>query len=834
MLLIVIAMTAGIGLDAVLDIAVWQASVASAVCFLVWWWLIRQIGHGGIPARSWSAAASLVLLSGVAGLSSVWHHVHMHWYGEHEIGLFASDESQACCVDVQLLSEPQAEVKTGGRFGDSDSLVGQQSQTRFSARALQIRDGKEWLPASGNVELVIHDAADQFRSGDRVRVFGRLIRSSPPTNPGQFDFSQHYRRQRLLAFVHVYDVESVEILERADFSFYRLRSSLRRRLDRLIWYYVGPAEAPFASAILLGNRQQMEKERRDKFVETGTVHLLAISGLHVGILAGAFLVLLRLPFFSRKQCLLATIVFVVFYAWLVEFRPPVTRASILIVLYCIGRWVGVQGFSLNLLAAAAVLVLMLNPADLFGIGPQLSFLAVATLTIGAEMIFWPRPEDPLQRLIANTRSYPVKCWNDFWRNARTAALVSFAIWLVALPLVANRFHVVAYSSVYVNPLLLLPITLGLYGGLGILVFGWWCPPIARLSGWFCERNLTLIEWVVSGVQANSFSHQWTAGPTDLSAVAFYVGLALIANQVPRAKYGRWVVSFFALWFVFGWWLPEKIARYHDGEKLVCTFIDVGHGSSVVIQFPNGENWLYDGGALGAANYGSDSLAGVLWESRIGHIDTIVISHADVDHFNALPGIVEKFSVGRVLMSRRMRESDSGAVRRLLDKFKSLNIPVEEIKLGDQFQLGPQASVRVLAPTLEGFGENDNADSVVMLVEHGGRRLLLPGDLEKTGLDYLLQQATIDCDVVMAAHHGSGNSAPEQFMEWASPEYVIISGGSKRVTAAMEERFAATLGPGLTRRAVLRTDRDGAVRVRSDQNGITVHHWSIDRWVQYVD
>jgi competence protein ComEC len=695
---------------------------------------------------------------------------------------------------------------------------------------MQIRNGEKWLPASGNVELVIHDAADQFRSGDQVRVFGRLVRSSPPTNPGQFDFSHHYRRQRLLAFVHVYEVDSVEVLVRADVSLYRLRSSLRRRLDRLIWYYVGPTEAPFASAILLGNRQQMDKDRRDKFVETGTVHLLAISGLHVGILAGSFLMLLRLPFFSRKQCLLATIVFVIFYAWLVEFRPPVTRASILIVLYCIGRWFGVQGFSLNLLASAAVIVLMINPADLFGIGPQLSFLAVATLTMGAEMIFWPRPEDPLQRLIANTRSYPVKCWNEFWRNARTAVLVSLAIWLVALPLVANRFHVVAFSSVYINPLLLLPIAFGLYGGLATLAFGWWCSPIARVGGWVCERNLALIEWMVGGVQANSFSHRWTAGPTDLSAVAFYVGLLLIVNLVPQAKYGRWLVSFFALWFVLGWWLPEKMARYGGKQELVCTFVDVGHGSGVVLQFPNGENWLYDGGALGAANYGSKSLAGVLWDSRIGRIDTIVVSHADVDHFNALPGIVEKFSVGRVLVSQQMRESDAGAVKRLFDQFEALSIPIEEIKLGDQFQLGPTAAVRIFAPTLEGFGENDNADSVVMLVEHQSYKLLLPGDLEKSGLDYLLQQAAIDCDVVMAAHHGSGNSSPEQFMNWATPEYVVISGGSRRVTAAMEARFAGETSG----RSVLRTDRDGAVRVRCGQSGISVRHWEVDRWVQQAN
>ena len=105
--------------------------------------------------------------------------------------------------------------------------------------------------------------------------------------------------------------------------------------------------------------------------------------------------------------------------------------------------------------------------------------------------------------------------------------------------------------------------------------------------------------------------------------------------------------------------------------------------------------------------------------------------------------------------------------------------------------------------------------------------MLPGDLEKGGLEFLLAQPVIDCSVVMAAHHGSPHSEPEQFMAWSTPEWVVVSGGGKRVPEAMGQRFLSSA----SKRRVLRTDQVGAVQVKVDTNGVTVEHWGIDRWVQ---
>ena len=820
MLVALLAVVAGILVD-----YLWAppeaVSLAVAVVSLLAW-CGRRFG-AELTASPRAVIPMVMLLIGVAAIGAAWHHIYWHRFSVNDIGLAACLDSRPCCVELRLSSEPQFAPEEGGRVQARDG----QRRTYFSTRAVRIRDGETWQPVAGKARLVVHADAGHLGAGEVVRVFGRLVRPAPPTNPGQYDFSLHYRRQRLLAVVHVYHLESVEVVTKSNFVSTRWLSSLRRRLNEMLWEFVGPEEAPFASAILLGNRQQMKKTRRDKFVETGTAHLLAISGLHIGILAGAFLMLLRSPVFARRHCLWATIAFVIFYAWLVEFRPPVTRASILIVLFCFGKMIGERGNAINLLATAALIVLVINPTDLFSIGPQLSFLAVTTLVLGHRWIFGQPETDPLKRLITNTRPWPVRMLTGFGRSVRTAVLVSAVIWLVGLPLVANRFHVISYSSLVVNPLLLLPVSLALYAGMGTLVVGWVFSPVARVLGYVCERNLWLIESIVESFQSQGWSCAWTAGPSNFSLPFFYVGLLFCLTVKGLSRRGVAAVGFGFAWLMLGWWLPAKVANWQNDGAVTCTFVDVGHGSGVLLQFPDGQNWLYDAGSLGAANFGAKNIAGVLWHDHVDHLDVVVISHADSDHFNSLARLAEQFSIGRLMISESMRSSRSSQVQGVIGKLESMGVPVEVISRGDRWETGGDVEVSVLSPIGQGFGGNDNADSIVLLVDSGGRKILLPGDLEQGGLNFLLAQPLIDCDVVMAAHHGSPHSEPEQFMAWSTPEWVVISGGGKRVTEAMELRFA---GPA-SKRHVLRTDQAGAVQVKVDTDEVTVEHWRTDRWLR---
>ena len=711
MVLVLLAFIAGVLLDRAFCLD-WRWMCAGAWGSLGSWFLVSRRTKKSDPTtqsgifrtQRIELAGSSLLLIGFLCAAAVWHNGRWNWFGVNEIGRFATDLATPCCVDVVVLSEPRWSVDSGP---DQANAMEDSVRTRLTVRVLRIRDRDRWKAASGRTDLVIHAFTRHVRSGDQVRVFGRLVASTPPSNPGQFDFRNFYRAKSKLAFLHAYEPESVQILEPArGWIGSGLLSSLRKRLNEMTWHYVASDEAAFASAILLGNREQLSRSRRELFLETGTVHLLAISGLHVGILAGSFFLFFRLGIVSRKKCLLATIVFVIFYAWLVEFRAPVSRAAILVTLFCIGRILGENNFSFNLFAIAGLIVLLINPSDLFGIGPQLSFLAVATLTFGRDWVFWPPSRDPIKRLIASTRPWHVRVMNWLGRQFRTAILVSGLIWIVAMPLVAYRFHLVAPISLIVNPLLLVPIAWALYGGLGVLIFGWFLSPAARICGWFCDRNLALIEWMIGAAQSVPGSHFWTAGPPTISLLVFYLGLFLFAIYPPTRLPGRWIAGLGIGWLVIGWIIPQQssyVTSKSSENPLVCTFVDMGHGSGVLIQLPDGKNMLYDCGSFGAADFGARNLAGTMWSERIEHLDAVILSHADVDHFNGLPELARKFSIDEVLVSSQMLESSSPSVDRLFEVLDQQKIPVRTIVSGDQLLTEQTVRIEALGPAMSGAG-----------------------------------------------------------------------------------------------------------------------------------
>ena len=580
LLLVVVAAGSGIFVDGWLKI---NPACSLSICLIglsAWWLSLHVVSKPRL--------ASWALLVAIVGLGAGWHHANWNWFSPGEIGRFA-DQPQACCLKLDLSSEPSMAVVESPGFGASEAL---ETETRFETQAVALRDGQAWIPVEGNLQLVVHGDASHLYSGDRVLAFGKLVGLNAPGNPGQFDFRVHQRSQRRLASLHVYDVDQIRAESKPQRSASWL-SRLRRALDSTIWKQLPAAQAGLASALLLGNRSQLSRKRRDRFVETGTVHLLAISGLHVGILAASFLLLMRLPRGDRRVSLWLTIAFVVFYAWLVEFRPPATRASILIVLFCGSRLLGERGFSLNLLAAAALVVLALNPTDLFAVGPQLSFLAVATLTLSSHLVFPVQNVDPLDALIARTRAWPVRGLHSLGRTVNQAFLVSGMIWLLALPLVAYRFHLVTPIALLINPILILPISIALYSGLAILVIGRLVGPVVLVAAWCCRNSLCLVEWLVTACHGLNWGHHWTAGPPGWSVGLFYLLAATLALLLRRRWTLKGLLGLFAFWIVLGWWLPGVLHDHDPDVSLTCTFVDVGHGGCTLIELPGGNAWVYD-------------------------------------------------------------------------------------------------------------------------------------------------------------------------------------------------------------------------------------------------
>ncbi len=768
---------------------------------------------------------SSLLILGLAGtVAGVWHHLHWHRVSPIDIGLYATRASSPAVVRGTIFRQPKW-VTEPQHKGMLDRRRG--TRTRLVIRVREIRDGRTFRPTSGLAEVYVNGQISGLVSKDDVEVCGFIRRIQPPTNPGQFDFQRYFRGQSKYCWITVDHPDAIRGITSASRRLAATMGRLRTSLDYQIWKYVTPDCAPLASAMLLGNRQQLDEIQRQRFLISGTIHLLAISGLHVGILSSLFLMLPRLNLVSRKAALLLTVMFVLSYAWLVEFRPPVVRAAILITIFCYCKCIGRQPFSFNALATAGIVVLAINPADLFNAGAQLSFLAVASLMFAQPWLLPRRSPDPIDRLIENTRSPRERLWHRAKRAIRATALASGIIWLLAMPLVALQFHIVAPIALLVNPLLLLPVTTALFCGFGVLVFGWLIPPLGYLFGKGCGFSLWTIQTLVEFCEHIPLANFWTSGPSSAAVAVFYIMLFAILLGRPVRLSVTWLIGGILAWILCGWVWPTLIKSTVDDvePQIVCTVIDVGHGNCVLLQIPSGENVLYDCGSFGSASQGLRNVAAVLWSERIGRIDAVVISHGDSDHFNALPELARRFAIGRVIISQPMANGSAGPVaEKMLDRLRTSGIPIEAIETGNRIAIANQVTMTALSPPADGFQAANNADSLVLAVTFGQFQMLLPGDLEGQALDLLLQGRRHRFDVAMAPHHGSSNSKPLEFVTWSQPKLVVIS-SAQDASKANYERLAEQ-----HRFDLYHTGVDGAIRIDATRDGqFRVRCWLREPW-----
>ncbi len=531
--------------------------------------------------------------------------------------------------------------------------------------------------------------------------------------------------------------------------------------------------------MFLGSREELDPDESQAFLETGTIHLLVISGLNVGILAGCLLMAMRLALVPRGWALGVVVLACVLYAATTDAQPPVVRATVMVVVACLAMLLGRRALGFNSIAAAGLVVLAINPAELFQAGTQLSFLSVMVLAWLAQRRAERPPLDPLDRLIAASRPWFSRALRFAGSRAARAVVVSLAIWLAICPLVMARFHLVSPVAIVLGPVLGIPVAVAMGSGFGIFVGGWLVPPLGAALGWLCNANLTLMQSAVQATRSWRGSHFWVAGPSDWWLAGFY-GALLAWMVVPRfAPPRRWCVALIAGWSAIGLAIP--LLRPRDDGRLQCTFLSVGHGAAVVVELPGGRALLYDAGRLGSPSYASRTVASFLWSRGITHLDAVVISHADADHYNALPDLLERFSVGAIYVSPVMFDHPNAAVRALQSAIAGSGVPLKQVWSGDLLDSGSEARIEVMHPPRRGVLGSDNANSIVLAVEFEGRRILLTGDLESPGIDDVMAELPYDCDVVLAPHHGSA------FSDQALPSGARPSGPSSAAERATDWR-----------------------------------------------
>jgi competence protein ComEC len=796
---VALAATAGIVLDRYVSVPLPLALVAVLISVLAW--MVSRLGK--------QSGLGLVYLSfAVAALGAAYHHWHQNVYPPSDIGNFVSTEQRPALLRGVLEEEPAIVYRV---LDNPLQSFAHEEPTLAVVQVTHLKQ-EDWLPVSGRAQLIVTGHLEGLHVGDEIEIAGRLHAPRLPGNPGEADYVVYLRDQRIRAQVRVMkSPEGVTRLARGWPRSLQGWLGVIRAWGRELFRGALPEESrAVATALLLGEGSTMTQEDWQKYIRTGVIHVLAISGQHLAVLAIFLWWAARLAGVRRSRAAWFVAVFLVGYALLTGGRPPVMRSAVTVSVFCVGLILRRQAMPANSFALAWLTVALLNPTDIFNSGCQLSFLSVAVLYWGTSRWF-SGPTDPLEHLVEESRPAWQRTLRWIGRQMVLSYAVTLVVWLALAPLVAARYHTVSLVGLVIGPPVVLLTSIALVTGFLLLLIAGPLPFVAPLFAVPMHGSLIGCDFLVNLGERLPASY-WYLGdiPEWWLWMLYSALLAALTLQVLH-RHWRWLVLAGLGWLCVG--LCAGAVRLADDE-FRCTFLAVGHGGCTVLESPDGRVLMYDAGALTGPDVTRRQIAPFLWNRGIRRIDEVFLSHADLDHFNGLPALLDRFTVGQVTCTPTFADKTTPGVGFTLATLEKQRIPIRTVRAGDHLTAGP-VEFEVLHPPAVGPEGNENTRSMVLLVRHAGHSLLLTGDLEGAGLDRVLALPPMDVDILMAPHHGSRFPNTPELAAWAHPKVVVSCEGPPRGPSRPPEPYTARGAQ------FLGTWPHGAITVRSHRTGLVV-------------
>ncbi|MCA9508020.1 MAG: DNA internalization-related competence protein ComEC/Rec2 [Myxococcales bacterium] len=629
---------------------------------------------------------------------------------------------------------------------------------------------KKLLVQSGNttIELKLYDAASALplQAGQYIKFNGQLKSFDPPLSEILFDSYSYGLSHNIHARASIKDPHHI-LWQQGPKNFI---SSIRNRLRHSINAHLVPHQSSLLLALILGETDLFSPEQKEIYQKIGAQHLLAVSGLQVSMLAGIIFFTLS-PFFSLilrpqkslialKLSALLSVFLLWFFVALCHFPPSAIRAGLMASIALFPALIGFKVDLLDSLLASCFLCLLFDPLSLKDLGFLLSYAAtlglICTHHFGKDWIHFLK-----------SRSYILTILFGW-------AISSMGAFLATLPITCLFFASWAPSGALANLFLvpiasILQIPAIIFGLIGALTDWTW---LLSLAG-FCANLIEIFTDFLSSQIGNVFflPHFSFGALICCTIGSFILFLSLLKKHslLITLSSSSIILAFISLIF-------------SKEQGLKVTIIPVGQGDASLIQTPSGKNILVDAGGNPFSNYdpGKNIVVPTLKHLGVKKLDALVITHPDPDHILGAFAVLDSFEIKEIWHSGY--KPGHHLHERLTKKAFEKSVP---IKTTEQI-LGTHnfghSTLRVLAPFtnsqdpyFKDLKANDN--SLVLLIEYGGKNLLLPGDIEKKGEQLLLSQyKDLHADIVKAPHHGSRTSSTKAFVKKMNPQYVIYSTG----------------------------------------------------------
>jgi competence protein ComEC len=766
-ILFTIFLAAGIAFAPALPLHPWPWLTIAAACV--------------IAAAFSSRARSPLLLSATLLIGIAAQQIDRYQFPATTIAQFATNTDRLSTLEISIDRPPRLTVSPPGELRN---LPPKQTAVE-PIRAVRTTAG--WQPAAGLIALTLEQPDASLRPGQIIRATGMLQRPQGAMNPGEFDYAQWCRDQRILATFRVEHADAVEIIRDSGFPPLQWARTKIRNLLASGFDSSQSFNQSLLAAFVFGDPDPRLRDLDDKFVRTGTIHYLAVSGLHVAIVGAIVLVLCRLLRVSPRTSALLALAAVLLYGLLAEPSWPGWRSIILCTVATAGLLTRRATDSLQMLGIAVGLILLIHPADLRAGGFQVSVAAVAGLILltgwaDDRLRLWWRGDHPARR----PRAAPpaIAFFRAIGRFIVGTLVASCIAWTASMPLIAYHFGQLNLWSVPAG-IVMLPLTIvALAAGLAKIALSLLFPGPSHLWAAASALPVLAMRHIIETVDRLPGASVGIWPPIWMLAV--YYGLVILLLVPIRNRATRWFLRAGSLSLCAALLILPSLGgatispNSAPPQPLRITLLSIGAGQTAVIR-PSPDHALFiDAGSSTISDVGREVIEPFLRDQHCWNVDRILLSHGDFDHISAAETLLADYRQPTIYTSPHFARHAVGNVpaESLLSALRASGHPATIIHQGDHLDLADGARIDVLWPPVH-CNLNSNDCGLVLKLSFAGKSVLFPADIQVEPERQLLRHPELlRADVLVAPHHGSAEITTAAFIAAVHPKFILASSAEK--------------------------------------------------------